>query len=1000
MDHPQALVAAPAPPDDSTGPAGAPPVPGLAPEHAEALVDLLFTAAGAGVALFDTGLRFVRVNAHMAGINRLPIEAHLGRPLGEVLPHAAPQLEPILRQVLFTGQPATGVRLSSDARDAPGVVRHFVAGYHPLRAAGELRGVLAVLHETTDQRRAEAALREQMAMLRPLVENIGQTFYLDDPATGRTLYVSPAYEQMFGRSADSLYADPRSFLLGVHPDDRAYVEAALPRVHTGQRDLRYRVVRPDGTVRWVRDRSFPVHDAEGRLVRSAGIVEDVTLEHETLESQRLLAEAGRVLSSSLDVRETLDRTLELLVPRLGDLGFVALRGGDGRLSARAWRGADPALAAVLDASLPGWSDAEGGASMTGEVLRTGAPLWRGLDPAHVQAAAPDQERMRGWLEVSPTSTVGVPLAARGEVFGVLMVFMAARTGRRHADREYQAIREIGERAALALDNARLYAAEHAARRAAEDAAGQVRRLQALTAGLSGALTVDDVVRLVLERGLRVFGAYAGAVNVVSDDGAWLESLGAFGYPAGTPPGRLPMDLALPGVESARTGEALFVPSPQVLAERYPQMVPLTVPSTQAWLALPMSIDGRVVGVLSLSFDRAVEWGPPQQAFFATVAQQCAQALDRVRLYEAGQRARALSDAATRRAAFLAEASRLLSASLDVEATLAAIARAAVPGLGDWCAVDVVAEPDGGAWPPAVRRVATAHQDPARVEWALRLAEDRPVDWNSPNGLPHVLRTGEPQFYPWVTDEMLVAAARGPEHLRLLREVGFSSVVIVPMTAGGRTLGALTLVHSDSGRHFDHDDLVMAGSLARRAGVALENARLYAAEQAARAAAEAAAERIRRLQALTAALSQAATPADVARAALQQGLAALGGVAGGVAVLDADGRTLEMVASEGLSPGDAEANGWTRFSVDAPLAASQAVRTQEMLVVGSLDEWRERWPAVGPRLEAMGVEAGVVVPLSVENRAVGVLAFNFRERRPFPPEDLAFITAVARQAAQA
>jgi len=997
MDPSEALVAAPAPPDNATGPAQA---RGLPPEHAEALLELLFQAAGAGVALFDTGLRFVRVNAHMAGINRRSIEAHPGRTLGEVLPHAAPQLEPILRQVLSTGRPATGVRLSGDAPDAPGVARHFVAAYHPLRVAGELRGVLAVVHETTDQRRAEAALREQTAMLRPLVENIAQTFYLDDPATGRTLYVSPAYEQMFGRSADSLYADPRSFLLGVHPDDRARVQAALPRSATGQTDLRYRVVRADGGVRWVRDRSFPVHDAEGRVVRSAGIVEDVTLEQETLESQRLLAEAGRVLSSSLDVRATLERTLELLVPRLGDLAMAVLRGGDGQYRTEAWRADDPAHAAVLEESARVWRPTAGGGGVAPEVLRTGSAVWRQHDPAGLERAAADPAEARRFLAVAPTSTIGVPLAARGEVFGVLLVAMTASTGRQHSEREYQAVREIGERAALALDNARLYAGEQAARRAAEDSAGQVRRLQALTAGLSGALTVDDVVRLVLERGLRVFGAYAGGVNVVSDDGAWLEVLGAFGYPAGTPPARLPMNLALPGVEAARTGQPVYVPSRAALAERYPAMLPLTVPATEAWLALPMGIDGRVVGVLSLSFDRPVEFGAQQQAFFATVAQQCAQALDRVRLYEAGERARAASEAATRRAAFLAEASRLLSASLDVEPTLAAIARAAVPGLGDWCAVDVVADPDGGAWPPALRRVATAHQDPARVQWAVQLAQAVPIDWDSPNGLPRVLRTGEPEFYPVVTDEMLAAAARSPEHLRMVREVGFSSAIIVPMPAGGRTLGALTLVHADSGRHFDHDDLVMAGSLARRAGVALENARLYAAEQAARAAAEAAAERIRRLQALTAALSQAATPVAVAEAALRQGLAALGGVAGGVAVLDADGRTLEMVAAEGLSADEADANGWTRFPVGAPLAASQAVRTQEMIVVGSLDEWRQRWPVVGPHLQAMGVEAGVVVPLSVENRAVGVLAYNFRERREFSAEDLAFITAVARQAAQA
>jgi len=996
MDLPGPL-AEPTPPDAVTGPARAPRVPELPAEHAGALLELLLHSAGAGVALFDRGLRFVRVNAAMAAINGLPAEAHPGRALEEALPHVSPQAVAALRRVLATGEAVTGVEIAGDTPGAPDDIRSFTAGYHPLRIGGEVRGVLAVVHETTEERRARAALRDQAAVLQPLVENIAQTFYLDDPASGRTLYVSPAYEEMFGLSAESLYADPRSFLLAVHPDDRARVDAALPRLASGVIDLHYRVVRPDGTVRRVRDRTFPVLDAAGAVVRSAGIVEDVTLEHDLLEAQRLLADAGRVLASSLDVRETLERALELVVPRLGDAGLVALRGDDGRLAAHAWRGADDGHAAALDGRVPGWTADADDPSLAAEVLRTGTAAWRDLE-----GAAPGGPDEPGWIAVSPTSTIGVPLAARGEVFGVLVAAMTARTGRRHTEREFQAVREIGERTALALENARLYAAEQAARRSAEAAAGQVHRLQSLTADLSGALSVDDVVRLVLERGLDVFGAYAGGVTALSADGAWLEQLGTFGYPSAltAPFARVATDAALPIAECARTGEPLFVASREEMAARFPEVAPRSAPETRAWLVLPLRIDARVMGVLSLSFSRPAEYGPGEQAFFATVAQQCAQAMDRARLYEAEQRARAAADAASRRAAFLAEASRLLSASLDVEPTLAAIARAAVPGLGDWCAVDVAVDPGAGEWPPAVRRVVTAHQDPARVEWARRVSEMMPTDWSARTGLAKVFRTGEPEFYPVVTDQMVAAGARDAGHLALLREIGLSSVLIVPMTASGRTVGALTLIHTESGRHFDEGDLAMALSLARRAGVAVENARLYAAERAARAAAEAAAERTRRLQALTAALSQAATPAQVAQAALQQGLAALGGQAGGVAILSADGEMLELVASHGLAPGEAEELGWARVAVAAPRAACEALREQTMIVVRTFAEWRARYPMAAPAMERIGLPACVVVPLSVERRAVGVLAYNFRDARELSPEDEAFVTAVARQAAQA
>ena len=168
--------------------------------------------------------------------------------------------------------------------------------------------------------------------------------------------------------------------------------------------------------------------------------------------------------------------------------------------------------------------------------------------------------------------------------------------------------------------------------------------------------------------------------------------------------------------------------------------------------------------------------------------------------------------------FLSEASAELSSSLDYRATLAGVARLAVPGLADWCAVDVLEE-DG-----STHRLAVEHQDPAKVVLALELRERYPPSPQS--GLPNVLRTGRPEFYPKVTDEMVEAAARDAEHLRILRELGFTSVIVVPMIARGRTLGALTLVSAESGRRYERADLEVAEELARRAALAVDNSRLY------------------------------------------------------------------------------------------------------------------------------------------------------------------------------
>ncbi|HSU14017.1 GAF domain-containing protein [Longimicrobium sp.] len=988
MDEPQALTA---PPESDRGRDAVPGLPDLPAEHADALLDLLLRTAGAGVALFDRELRFVRVNARMAEINLLPVSAHFGRRLAEVVPGGTAGLEAVIRGVLESGAPVTDVELSGEY--PAGRPRTFTAGYFPLHVGGRVAGVLAVVQETTERRRAEDALRDQGEMLSLLVDNIAQTFYVDD-AAGNTLYVSPAYAGMFGRSAESLYADPRSFLASVHPDDRARIEAAIPRARTGTLDLHYRIVRPDGTVRRVRDRLFPVFGGDGRVVRSAGIVEDVTLEHEVLETERLLAEAGQVLSASLDLDATLRRTVDLLVPRFGDFCVVMLKGEDGVFRAAAWRHADTGMEARLDEMMATFHPLPGDGTHIGAALATGEPAWVHVTPEHVASVAAVDPGLRLAATVRPASSVIAPLAARGETVGVMLVSMATQTGRRHTEAEYRALREVAHRAALALENARLYQAEQHARHAAEEAAGRVARLQALTAALSGAMTAADVGRVVLERGLEVFGAYAGGVAVVTEDGAALELIATAGYPEGMtrPFARVPLDSGVPMARAARTRGPVLVDE---ASTGYPAME-----RTAARLALPLAVDQRVVGTLALSFEIGQAPGDAELAFFATVAQQCAQALDRVRLHEAGQRARAASEAAERRASFLAETSRLLAATLDAEETLEAVARAAVPGLADWCAVDLVGDPDSAAWPPVVRRVVVAHQDPAKVEWARRLAERNPPHWSADAGLPRVLRTGEPAFHPAITDNMLVAAARDPEHLALLREVGFSSLIIVPLVARGRTLGAITLCHTESGRRYDEADLAMAGSLARRAGAALDNARLYGAEQAARAAAETAAERTRRLQSITAALAQASTPAGAARAVLEQGIAALGATAGGLSMLTPAGDALELVAIEGFTMDTADRNGWLRFPLNAPLAACEAVRRREVVFLRSLDEWRLHYPIAAELMQRSGLHAYAVAPLEVEGRALGALGFNFRDAREFTAEDEAFVTAIARQAAQA
>lgn len=171
-------------------------------------------------------------------------------------------------------------------------------------------------------------------------------------------------------------------------------------------------------------------------------------------------------------------------------------------------------------------------------------------------------------------------------------------------------------------------------------------------------------------------------------------------------------------------------------------------------------------------------------------------------------------------AFLAEASAELAMSLDYEQTLRNVAELAVPGIADWCAVDLLDE-DGDR-----RTVAVAHIDPDRLTLAEALRGYVPDQSDPEQGLGRALHGGEAVLYSEIDDEMLVQAAVDDHHLELLRAVGFRSVVIVPMRAGERILGAMTLVSAESIRVFDQLDLRLAEEVASRAAVAIENSRLY------------------------------------------------------------------------------------------------------------------------------------------------------------------------------
>ncbi|MEW6493419.1 MAG: PAS domain S-box protein, partial [Cyanobacteriota bacterium] len=190
--------------------------------------------------------------------------------------------------------------------------------------AGRAIRMVGTLMDISDRKQVETQLKQSEQKFRQLAENINQVFWMSNADLSEILYVSPAFEEIWGRSRESLYTNPKSFLDAIHPDDRRLAIANLERNLSGEFDIEYRIVQPDGSVRWIRDRAFPIRNESGTVYRRAGITQDITQEkqaeacllqvNEELEERvakrtAQLKQAAERLQRELLERERVERAL-------------------------------------------------------------------------------------------------------------------------------------------------------------------------------------------------------------------------------------------------------------------------------------------------------------------------------------------------------------------------------------------------------------------------------------------------------------------------------------------------------------------------------------------------------------------------------------------------------------------------------------------------------------------------------------------------------------------
>jgi signal transduction histidine kinase len=253
----------------------------------------------------------------------------------------------------------------------------------------------------------------------------------------------------------------------------------------------------------------------------------------------------------------------------------------------------------------------------------------------------------------------------------------------------------------------------------------------------------------------------------------------------------------------------------------------------------------------------------------------------------------------------------------------------------------------------------------------------------------VIDSGQSVLVSDVPESAIDRLAHSPEHANLIRRIGLRSYIVAPLLARDRILGVVALLSGE--RRYDTEDLALADDLARRIGMALDNAMLF--EQA-----RASAERMSRLQSVTAVLARAMTAEQVADIVIREAVAALHATEALLCLTSEDGHWFDIVRSVGLP--EVTARKWRRFSVDGPFPLSEAVRSGEPVFLESRSHVVMQYPELREANRQAASDSWISLPLISGGVAVGGLTFGFDVPRTFSPEERAFAKTLGQQCALA
>ncbi len=628
--------------------------------------------------------------------------------------------------------------------------------------SGKIIGASAIARNITKTKESLARLQENEIVFKHLIENLSEVFYVSNPSKPEILFMSNAYEEVFGEPVQNIYQNPMAYLDYIIEEDRGKAKRAIASQRRGiPTDYTYRIIRPDGKLKYLRERAFPVKDESGRVTRVIGIADDIT---ERIETE------GELRRNEYRYRSIFESTAVSL-----------------------WEADDSLMVEMLN-----------------ELKAAGVQNFRKYFNEHPEFVSACYNRMR-LIDANPRSVLMFKAASKkhllqniGDILTddfkekFIELLLVRANGGKHYETEYELRTFTGE--PIFLYSISNFPDENS------------------PYPYTIASIVDITERKYTERALseseQRFRVMADTAPVMIWTAGADRQFYYFNKPWLDFRGRtIEQEVGEGWLEGIHPiDQRAFINAFNNAFDRkddfHFEFRLMRGDGRERWLmthGVPRySLDGVFQGYIGSAVD---------------ISERKEDEVELSRVLANEQRALMQAELVQAKLKYLAEASYILNSSLDYSETIGSLAQLLTPAVCDWFAVDLKKG-------DKIERLLVYHNDPEKVRFAEELQNKYPPKMDEPTGVPNVLRTGRSELYSELSDEFLRRTIKDKELYMIFKKLGIRSIMLVPLEVRGKVLGVLTLCTAESRKNYDEDDLRFAEDIAIRAAMAIDNASLF------------------------------------------------------------------------------------------------------------------------------------------------------------------------------